>query len=102
MLWEWRCFWGVMSVGRPLVPITPQPFLHPDSGRPSFPPFASHAQPGGCRMVFPTGSGLKSVCVFVCVREREHVVCVCVCVCVRARARARECAHPSVLGSNNS
>ena len=78
MLWEWRCFWGVTSVGRPLVPITPQSFLHPDSGRPSFPPFASHAQPGGCTMIFPTGSGLKSVCVFVCVCEREGVrVCVC-------------------------
>ena len=66
-------------MGRPLVHIIPQPFLYPDSDRPSFPSFASHAQPDGCRMVFPMGSGLKSVCVFVC-------VCVCVrqrmCVCV--------------------
>ena len=81
-------------MGRPLVHIIPQPFLYPDSDRPSFPSFASHAQPDGCRMVFPMGSGLKSVCVFVC-------VCVCVCetenVCVRAHVHT----HPSVLGSNN-
>lgn len=61
-------------MGRPLVHIIPQPFLYPDSDRPSFPSFASHAQPDGCRMVFPMGSGLKSVCVFVCVRQR---MCVC-------------------------
>ena len=54
-------------MGRPLVHIIPQPFLYPDSDRPSFPSFASHAQPDGCRMVSPMGSGLKSVCVFVCV-----------------------------------
>ena len=78
-------------MGRPLVHIIPQPFLYPDSDRPSFPSFASHAQPDGCRMVSPMGSGLKSVCVFVCVCETENV-------CVRAHAHT----HPSVLGSNNS